>query len=69
VLTESGLFDMKRRDFITLIVGAGAWPFLPRALTPEQEIIGWVARSKGQALTEVETFLVLEQARAIGHLD
>ena len=58
-----------RREFITLLGSAAAWPFMPRALTPEQEIIGWVARSKGHPLTQAETFLVLEQARAVGELD
>jgi len=59
---------MKRRDFITLIVGALAWPWA-RPLTLEGEIIAVVARSKGRALTRHEIFLCLEQARAIGDLD
>ena len=42
---------------------------MPRALSPEQETIAVLARSKGRPLTQAEIFLALEQARAIGELD
>ena len=58
--------QMRRREVITLIGGAVAWPLAP-ASTREREILDHFASDKGRPLERHEIDLILDQAFNAAH--
>src|SRR5512133_14340 len=66
--TLSGRMGMKRRDFITLIGGAGAWPFAARAQNSGKIVrVGMLATANPRSASFVQAFE--QKLRELGYIE
>jgi len=59
--------QLRRREFITLIVGAVAWPLSARAQQPAMPVIGFLGESPAEWVSYVAAFL--HGLKEIGYVD
>src|SRR5881394_2886958 len=62
------MLDTRRRQFMTLLAGAAAWPLAARAQQPEMPLVGILCAGTGQAL-ERDLASFREGMRRLGYVE